>query len=211
MAKSGVKTQLLLQKIRVHPKTKSIKLVPMLEDKLKDIFENVSRWLGFAEGKNAALIAFDSAVAFGLISLRFQENILKSQHIFSCYLDWCILLLGLGVMAALISFLPKTKLPWAFSQDKTDKSDNLIFFGHIAKYSPQKYLISIRETLKPEQVENNKIVIDYAEQIVINSRITVSKFWWFTLGLSLTLAAFLTPIPVVLYWIAYLFIKGKTR
>ena len=40
-----------------------------MEDKLKEIFENVNGWLKFAESKNGALVVADLAVAVGLLQL----------------------------------------------------------------------------------------------------------------------------------------------
>lgn len=55
----------------------------MLIDELKDIFENVNAWLKFAEGKNAALIAFNGALTVGL--LRVLPNLRPMPFLLSLY------------------------------------------------------------------------------------------------------------------------------
>ena len=40
-----------------------------MEDKLKDIFENVNNWLKFAEAKNATIVAGNGLLIFGICRL----------------------------------------------------------------------------------------------------------------------------------------------
>ena len=180
-----------------------------MDAKLKDIFDNVNSWLKFAESKNAALIAFNSAAGFGLASLLASSKLtLSPVHVYACL---CILLLGLGAVAGLISFLPRLRIPWSFSKTRINAWDNLLFFGHIARYTPERYLDSLSKLVETEARNFTDMQRIYAEQIVINSQITMYKYRCFTVGLWFTLSAFATPIAPLIGLIIYLARRRKTR
>ncbi len=170
-----------------------------MEEKLKDIFDNVNNWLKFAEAKNATLIAGNGLVIFGIAKL--LKDI--EQYYLIYYLYFVIAVLGVSFCIALISFIPNIKLPnYLFKENNLGES-NLLFFGSICKYDETSYLKELKESLNitDEKVLESKFNKMYAQQIIINSKISMKKYQLFNLGLHITLFAILSPILYFFFWI----------
>jgi len=138
---------------------------------LEKIFENVNNWLAFAEGKNAALIAFNIA---------FIAALLSSEEIFSHLILVCGIILGVCVSSiiSLKSFVPCTENEHRGDGIKKSK-DNLLLYTHIAKYNKEEYLIAIYKkygNIRIQKEELPKIELDYADEITYNASITVRKY-----------------------------------
>lgn len=159
---------------------------------LKEIFENTNKWLNFAEAKNGALIGINGLFLFKSIDYLF--DILNGK------LKVDILVVGLmnaiffiAILMALKSFFPNTNV----YIDKADVSDTdtsnkdriLIFYGDICKYQSSKlylrdiYKYYLEYNVKIEELK--KIELDYAKEILINSRITSYKFKLFSNAMKL--------------------------
>jgi len=165
----------------------------IMTDALKDIFDNVNNLLKFAEAKNATLIAGNGLVIFGVIRL------IKDLHIneyLLCYIYFSLFMMTLSFTIALISFIPNVKLPAYIFNNNEKKANNLLFFGSIMEYNEDNYLKDLKDALGlgNDDYKNQKINQMYANQIIINSKITMKKFKLFNISLHLTLFAILSPI-----------------
>ena len=107
----------------------------IIQELLKEIFNNINTWLAHAEAKNAAIIAFN------ITCLSFIWNMKDIDKIRTFFYIICIGML-LSTIIALISFFPQL--------DKKNKSknpypenDNLIFYKDIAKYCQEEYIKAI--------------------------------------------------------------------
>lgn len=159
---------------------------------LKDIFENTNRWLNFAEAKNGALIGVNGLFLFKSVDYLFE--ILNGK------LKVDILVVGLmttvffiAILIALKSFFPNTGV----YKDRSDISDAdtsnadriLIFYEDICKYQSSKlYLRDIYKYYMEVNVEIEdlkKMELDYAKEILINSRITSYKYKLFRNAMKL--------------------------
>ena len=102
-------------------------------------------------------------------------------------------------------------MPWFTGLGKPSNDDNILFFGHIAKYPPENYLRKLYRLRNGKPPENlSGIELDYAEQIVTNSRIAQRKYDTFTIGVWLTIATVATPIvAVLLYFVTKDFMKEQ--
>ena len=162
-----------------------------MEDKLKDIFENVNNWLKFAEAKNATIVAGNGLLIFGICRL-LKDTSINEWILY--YIYFVIFIMLLSFVVALISFIPNVKLPHYLYNNK--KSDNLLFFGSIMHYNEDSYLKELNESLglNSEEYKTKKINKMYAQQIIINSQIAMKKYNIFNISLHLTLFAILTPI-----------------
>jgi len=107
-----------------------------IEDKLWRIFENVNKWLEYAEKKNGVALVF----------IGVQLTVLKvlSTEI-DCWMLAALVALGLCFLSTLWSFFPVTRISFlsrfcSNSWEKPSDKDNLLFFGHIRKYSHKAYL-----------------------------------------------------------------------
>jgi len=167
-------------------------------DNLKVIFDNINNWLKFAEAKNGAIIALNSALIFGVLKL---NSTITEQNIFrDYYISIVIFLLLISSIMALLSFIPRLSYPY-IKFDKPTEKDNLLYFGDILKYTPLKYYEKIQIKIC-EKSDKKDFEMYYINQIIINSKITFIKFKQFEIAVWFTLSAFLTPIGgLILYLI----------
>ena len=151
---------------------------------LENTFSNINNWLSFAEAKNAALIAFNIAVLTAMLG---SVDVLNKNVLY--YIINCALIISSGL--ALMSFKPKTGNNKRTIQSSND-ADNLLLFTHIAKYTKEKYLISVYRKylniIKREE-DLSKIELDYADEITYNAQITVNKYAWFNRALCVDIGS----------------------
>jgi len=171
-----------------------------MEERLQFILGSTNDWLKFAEAKNASLIVIDSAIAFAGIDR------LTSATAPSClariYLIFAALALAVSALLSLISFLPRTRLGALKAQREPLPNDNLVFFEHIAAYSPSTYVTAIYARAGSVSAGTIALEQDYAAQIIANSRITRRKNMLFGAAAWTTVAALFTPLTaVILYFL----------
>lgn len=161
-----------------------------IKSDLKEMFANVNHWLEFAEAKHAGLIAFNIAL-------------------FAVFMDWglfcvwkflisCTIIVS--IVLSLLAFLSGTKIIFKIAElkgfgEKKD-TDNLLYYGHIVKYQNEEY----REAVKKKYFDNiqmNKIMLDYLDEIWVNARITLCKYILFVMAL-------LTDIFVLIIFIVFM-------
>ncbi len=169
-----------------------------VEGKLKEIFGYINDWLKFAEAKNAAMLTLGVGTLFGLSN--YADKISKWTH------TVLIIILLLSVMSALLSFYPNlsnskidritilfTSIAKLGDKQSISGSNIKLFYSDIAnKYEVDgsKELEYIKEIYSDYYNENklsitNKLEIDYAKEIIINSKITVNKYVFFKASLKL--------------------------
>ncbi|WIF95471.1 hypothetical protein [Caminicella sporogenes] len=161
---------------------------------LKEIFENVNRWLQFAEAKNGALVGLNGF--FLLKSIDFLFDVINGNiKVDVLLVGGIVAIFFLAMLIALKSFFPNTSV----HKDKPDvnyttiSNDDkiLIFFEEICKYENCKlYLRDIYKyyldiDVKIEDLK--KIELDYAKEILINCRITSFKYKFFKIALVLNI------------------------
>ena len=108
---------------------------------MRDIFANVNDWLRFAETKNGALVAFNSAVAFGVLRLVLGDQNLATWLVGSLLVSATFALISISI--ALYTFLPKLTPTFISVEETPSSADNLLFYGHIAKYTTNSYLTAL--------------------------------------------------------------------
>lgn len=129
------------------------------------------------------------------------------------YLYSFIILSAIGLFFAMFSFWPQTRIEAALSKKIEDffhsrtptTNENLLFYGYINECGKNRYLNELCECYNRQQGSCTKLELDYVEQIVVNSRITVRKYFYFKIALLVTIVAILSPVslPVIcLYNIA---------
>ena len=162
-------------------------------DKLKFILDNVNNWLKFAESKNAALLVANSAFIFPLLRL-IVDN--KTNRFLYLLFFICIVLAAISACICLFSFVPQISIPSSFTGKYVQEEHaNLIFYGHIAKFTPKRYWEALRtQNIISEEYAQDKFLADIANQIVINSRIAHNKYIVFRIAIWLTVAAIIPPI-----------------
>jgi hypothetical protein len=177
----------------------------MLPEKLFVIFQNTNEWLKFAEAKNAALLAFSgTGMTATLTLLATAQNLPNSLRV---GLLLATAFLCLCSFICTFSFLPRIhleKVLWlksrTFQNAKPSTDDNLYYFGHLQKYSPNELLEAINRNYL-----NSSITIPYekesqdlATQITINAAIAFRKYQLFTYGTyCLAIAILIVPVSIL--------------
>jgi len=156
-----------------------------VEERLRYILTTVNEWLKFAEAKNGALLVADIAILFGVFRLLNESTGPK------VFIYLAIFLVIVSTISSLVSFIPQLKVSSFIPKKRTEKEASLIFYGHIAKYEPQSYIKALYAESGAEPAAIASIEVDYAQQIITNSRIALRKYLCFNVGLWLTVLALL--------------------
>lgn len=177
-------------------------LIKDVEAKLKGIFDDVNKWLTFAEAKNGAMIALNGAILAGLANILFNKDFNEYFNIWvKMILYISVACTAAAIVILLISFLPQLSV-FKGMDVSCDEECVLIYYGDIAKYKNEKqYIKHIYHyyfNIDKSEDELSKIEIDYGKEIIINSSIAVKKLKWFKLALKFTISAVITPIPVII-------------
>lgn len=156
--------------------------------------ERVNYWLSYAETKNAAMIALNVAICAALISMSLSDRL------------YVIAMVGLLVstIILMVSFFPFLANK-ASKREKAKIAENYIFFGDIALIDNAKDYISNVNTCyfngQKQNSESDKLVLDFANEIIYNSRFACRKFVAFKWALGIDVLAvaciviqFLLPI-----------------
>lgn len=139
-----------------------------MNDELKNIFENVNRWLIHAETKCAGVIALDVAVLAIVNEIEIPPKFVFLKAT-------VMILFCLSLVIALVAVLPVEKKISVKKTCPKSVEENLLFYENIAQYSVEEYMTKLIERYfagKKKIKEKDK---DYIEEIVENSRITVRK------------------------------------
>ncbi len=169
-----------------------------MEDELKDVFENTNRWLAFAEAKNCVLVAGNGALLIGIRQILCSEHWSPSCNFLTAYVIIGAFFSSLAIIFSLLALLPKTRLPWQRQNGIAQPlTDNLLFFGHISRYSASDYLKSFAELMGATSPPSN-LSKAYSEQIVTNAKIAQRKYSLFKLAGWCTICAIGTPILAIL-------------
>lgn len=155
-----------------------------LKEALKEIHTQVNTWLSFAEAKNGALIGFNIALVSFIKSFKVigKAETLK-YFIVAGYI--------IATFVALFSFIPDLrkakKLIRELTQEEREKT-NLLYYRDIKKYNASTYIIELCKRYLNQNVENNQIeryMLDLAEEIIQNSRISSRKYITFLVALCI--------------------------
>jgi len=153
-----------------------------MEKRLKDLLALVSDQVKFAEGKNAGLVAFDTAAAAALMSFLASRQALPFGWRVS--LLTMIVLLVASCVLAIVSFLPKLdhfKLMAKQGAGRPEEPDNLYYFRHLTKYNRSELIVTLAARYGDDNPCSDRECLDLAAQVVINAKIATAKhqcFWW---------------------------------
>ena len=177
-----------------------------VEGRLSDLLERVIDWLKFAETKNTGAVGLSSAAVGVIVS-------------FALFGPPLPLLVGIGLgigavcmilslLFSVASFLPSTNLEkhLAGGREQPGPRDNLLFYGHLARYEPQGLTHAVAEQyfgFAGEEYTPSKFALDLAAQAITNARITVRKLVFFRysiilFGVAVMVAAICMAIASIL-------------
>lgn len=166
---------------------------------LKDILAFVDGHVKFAETKNAAVLAANAAALVGIGQILSGSDAPKGLRL--CYVHDAIAFAILAGVVALVSFLPRTRIPWLHTNNPNEATDSLYFFGDIQKYGEDRYVKAVRKLESLPETPYSDLERMLAQQVLINARIASHKFRLSRWAMYLTLCAALTPalaIPLIL-------------
>lgn len=164
-------------------------------------FAIINHWLSFAEAKNAAVIALDTAL------IGISTRIIVSETVFqnNCLLIFIITVLTLIIISlilALFSFLPimvsgknlilvvYNKFINVSGRASVREDKNYIFYRDIARLEKaENYLKMLMHNYGFPYFDKDQYLNDMAQEIYINSQVTVSKFIYFRLSASILIVA----------------------
>jgi hypothetical protein len=159
-----------------------------VENRLFDLLNRVIDWLKFAETKNTAAVGL-SSTALGVI-VTFLVAGPPVPTVAGIGLAIGAVTLMVSLLLAVASFLPSTNLEKHLlgEREQPGPGDNLLFYGHLARYEPRGLARAIAEhyfELLGDDATPSKYAIDIAGQVVTNARITVRKLALFKYSLLL--------------------------
>ena len=157
-----------------------------VEQRLASLLDRVSDWLKFAEAKNTGAVGLAST-GLGVI-VTFLVAGPPLQPIAGVGMAVGAVTLMVSLMLAVASFLPSTNLERYLTGERVKPSaqDNLLFYGHLARYEPAALARAVAELyFDAGELPPSKLAVDLAGQIVTNARITVRKLEFFKYALLL--------------------------
>src|SRR5215213_2755440 len=145
---------------------------------LADLLDRVIGWLQFAESKNIGLEGLISTFLVLIVTFLVAGPSVPSLAVGGLAL--CALTLMISLLLAIASLLPATDLKRDLIEERAPPGpeDNLIFYGHLARYEPRALVRAVAchyAQVTSDEVAVSKLALDLAEQIVTNARITVRK------------------------------------
>lgn len=158
-----------------------------VEERLGKLLDRVIDWLKFAEAKNTAAVGLASTGLGVIVTFLVAGPTLPPLAGVGMGIGAFTMMVSL--MLAVASFLPTTNLEkhLASRPEPPGRVDNLLFYGHVARYEPQSLVQAMAEHYfrVGEEAVPSKYALDIAGQIVINARITVRKLAFFKYSLLL--------------------------
>lgn len=164
-------------------------------------FAIINHWLSFAEAKNAAVIALDTALIGISTRIIVSETVCQNNSLL-IFTITVLVLIVISLSLALFSFLPimvsgknlilvvYNKFINASGHASIIEDKNYVFYRDIARLEKaENYLKMLMHNYGFPYFENDKYLNDMAQEIYINSQVTVSKFIYFRLSTSILIVA----------------------
>jgi hypothetical protein len=165
---------------------------------LEFVFKNVVEFLKFGEAKNAALIALNGVVLVNALKM-LADGTIKAEPL--VLYGWVLVAFAaISLLLAMLSFAPQTKIDWMWGRIDSASRRNVIFYGEIRNMSAKEYLEELAKSLGSDRSHFTDYEEDFANQIVVNSKIAYRKYNFFRVALWFLVSALFTPlIGLVLY------------
>lgn len=160
---------------------------------LKDILARFQHLSDYAETKLGVLIALNSAIIFGLLS------IYKDQSDYIQYGIICIVILNAcSLFFAFSGVYAKRKNNHSSSENSELK--NYFYYKYVAKLNESSFLEELKTDYNLTS-ENQQLEKDIANQIVVLAKNADRKFKFFNIALGFTISALITPLGLLAFHI----------
>lgn len=164
-------------------------------------FANINHWLSFAEAKNAAVIALDTAL-IGIFTRIIVSETVSQNNSLLIFTIMVLVLIIISLILALFSFLPimvsrKNLILVVYNKfvniseyNSIKAGKNYVFYRDIARLEKaENYLEMLTHYYGFPYFDNGQYLNDMAQEIYINSQVTVSKFIYFRISTSILIGA----------------------
>lgn len=169
---------------------------------LRFIYVNVNDQLKFAEGKNGALLVFNSGIIIGYLTL-LPYNLSDCPFYLLIYSVSFVLLNIFAIGVSLLSLVPVLENTQKKAKN-LDGEKNILFFSHLANLSEIGLLKRICTCLKiPNSACDEQLYLQISNQIITNSRIAARKHELFKISVWVTICGIFTPILGAIFFVAY--------
>ncbi|MDB4950709.1 MAG: hypothetical protein JWM27_3358 [Gemmatimonadetes bacterium] len=165
---------------------------------LEHVLVLVSDDLRFAETKNAALLTANAATVIGIVQIFASHGNMRPAV--AAYLVAIGLAGTVSGICGLVSFIPGAVPRPPRAHEVPAASDNLLFYHHIRKYSPDAYLRALLDAMRHDGAPPSRLERMYAEQVVASARIADRKFALFRVAIWITIAGLTTPVVALLLY-----------
>jgi hypothetical protein len=166
----------------------------ILEKELDSTLKLVNEWLKFAEQKNAAFLVFNASLVWGISKIYEQDPLAgATKYLFLTGNALCVL----SGLICVWSFMPILNMKIPYSWFYKEKSNSL-FFQHISLHDEDSYLKLVNDKTSKNKQSFSGYENDYANQIIINSKIAVQKYMKFKCSSWLTLISIICFISTKL-------------
>lgn len=155
---------------------------------LKDVLVTVNDWLKFAEAKHSVLIGLLGGAFFALLLAR--DELVGCSFWLSLWVNVVLICMLIAAVISLYSFVPVLDFVVRPGKRKYPVLGNPLYFGDIAYMSTNELM---QRFGSDQQTEQHKYV---AEQVIVNSRITLRKYKLFTRAIILVLLGIVPPIGI---------------
>lgn len=180
-------------------------MIDGLQNHLQKIYDLTWERLRYAESKNGALMAVTSLIFFRMMdSSQIHVGYLKSLYFLS------LVFFSTTIIICVYSFVPVLNIPKLMNKKHKKMPSNFGDFNNLlssirlGSYDPKEYAESLAIKINQPDRVILPIDMDYAEHIVVNSKIVLFKFKCFqgamvcmlfgmVLGIAVKMAPFLFP------------------
>lgn len=164
-----------------------------MKETLETLLNRYQHLSDYAETKLGVLIAFNSALIFGLLSI-FKE---QSEWIKYGILV-VVILNALSLFFSFSGVYAKTK--YKHSSSVNPETKNYFYYKYVANLNESAFLDDLKKDYNLTSV-NIQFEKDLANQIVVLAKNTNRKFKFFNIGLGFTIASLITPLGLLIFHI----------
>jgi hypothetical protein len=164
-----------------------------MKETLKEILDRFQHLSDYAETKLGVLIAFNSALIFGLLS------IYKDQSFSARYVIIIVAILnGISLFFAFSGVFAKRKN--SHSSSHIFENKNFYYFKYVAQLNESTFLEQIKSDYSLTS-QNENIEKHLSNQIVVLARNAERKFRLFNIAIWFTIASLITPLGLLIFQI----------
>lgn len=172
-------------------------MIDELQSHLQKIYDLTWERLRYAESKNGALLAVTSLIFFRMMD---SSNI-HLAHLKGLYF-LSLLFFSITIIVCVYSFVPVLNIPKLMNKEHKKMPSNFGDFNNLlssirlGSYDPKEYAESLSMKINQQNRVLLPIDMDYAEHIVVNSKIILFKFKCFQAAMICMLLGMVIGITV---------------